>query len=136
MPKERITIADNETFAMWYYPESKIVHHEIKKYIYGQRFREMLMLGYEQFVKRGATKWLSDDRKNNVLCKADEDWGRVNWYPITVKAGWKYWAIVLPAKAMGHDNMTRLGEEYSRDGVTTRYFTDPDEALAWLEKQG
>lgn len=131
----KITIADNESFAMWYYPETKIVHHQIKKYIFGQRFREMLMLGYEQFVKYGANKWLSDDRKNNVLSKADEEWGQKNWYPLVRAAGWKYWAIVPPAKTMGQANMERLGEQYSEDGVITRFFSDPDKALAWLEQQ-
>lgn len=131
----RIAVLDNESASLWYYPETKIVHHQIKKYIFGHRFRDLLNLGYEQFVKNGANKWLSDDRQNNMLTPADEKWGKTDWYPRVIKAGWKYWAIVLPARTLGQMNMQQFIEEYSKDGVITQVFGDPGEALAWLEKQ-
>ncbi len=101
----RITILDNESASLWYYPESGIVHHYIKKYTFGQRFRDLLDLGYEQFVKYGAKKWLSDDHNNNALTPADEKWSRTDWFPRVRAAGWKYWAIVLPVKVLGQMNM-------------------------------
>ena len=48
-------------------------------------------------------------------------------------AGWKYWAIVMPDKIVGKMNMKRFIEDYSEKGLTIDIFSDPDEALAWLE---
>jgi hypothetical protein len=58
-----ITIEQNDYATMYYHPESKIVHHEFHKFIYGDVFRAFLLKGTETMKKYGATKWLSDDRK-------------------------------------------------------------------------
>jgi hypothetical protein len=92
-----------------------------------------LLAGTEAMRKNGAAKWLSDDRGNSVLSKEDADWGQVNWFPQTVQAGWKYWAIVQPAKVIAQMNMKALAEEYAKAGITARFFSDPDEAMRWLE---
>ena len=39
--------------------------------------------------KNKAQKWLSDDRTNTVVRKADVAWGDENWVPQTIEAGWK-----------------------------------------------
>lgn len=31
--------------------------------------------------------------------------------------------------------MDRVSKEYSAQGLNARFFTDPDEAMEWLEKQ-
>jgi hypothetical protein len=51
-----------------------------------------------------------------------------------VDAGWKYWAVVLPSDAIGKLNMNRFIKEYSRKGIITGVFDNPDEALNWIEK--
>lgn len=131
MPKE--TVIDNEYCAMWYYPDKKIVHHQIKKFIFGQTFYDFLLTGTSLLQKYGATKWLSDDRHSPVLRNEDIEWGAVNWFPQTAKAGWKYWAMVEPEKAIGKMTAEGLIERYSKLGITARLFTDLDEAMKWLE---
>ncbi|MBN2316531.1 MAG: hypothetical protein JXM79_21565 [Sedimentisphaerales bacterium] len=132
---DKMTIIDNEFVAMWYYPDKKIIHHVFHQFLHGQAFRDALNTGVEIFKKYGAHKWLSDDRKNSALPKEDVDWAQTDWFPRVMKAGWKFWAVVMPEQAIGKMNMNRFIKTYSDQGLTAQVFSDPDDALAWLEKQ-
>ncbi|CAG0944596.1 hypothetical protein ANRL1_01827 [Anaerolineae bacterium] len=127
------TVIDSEFVTMWYYPADKIVHHKFHKFIFGEAFRETLSTGAVIFEKRGATKWLSDDRNNGAIPQEDTDWSNQNWLPRVMKAGWKYWALILPEKAVGQMNMQRFVKQFSEMGLTVQVFDDPDKALKWLK---
>lgn len=129
------TVIDNEFITMWFYPDKKMVHHKFKKYVKGEPFRNMLLTSTKLMQEKGATKWLSDDSDMPVLSPDDEEWGRVNWFPQTVKAGWKYWAIVLPKMMVGNVNMKRLASEYSQAGITAEVFDNVEAARKWLESR-
>jgi hypothetical protein len=127
------TVFENEFAALYYHPEKKVVHHKIKKYVHGNELRDILDKGYDLVKKNGSKKWLSDDRNNNALTKEDELWAKNDWFPRVLKAGWKYWAIVMPEKIVGQMNMKDFKDNYSKAGVVVDVFTDPDVALKWLE---
>ncbi len=129
------TLEDNDFATLWYHPDKKIVHHHFKKFIYGQVFRDFLLKGTEAMQKNHVNKWLSDDRNNAVVRKEDMDWAQTSWFPPTVQAGWKYWAIVQPAKAIAQMNMETLVEAYGKAGIVAKFFSDPDEAMKWLDSQ-
>ena len=129
----KITIIDNEFASLWYYPETKIIHHKIKKYIYGKNFRDLLSRGTEELIKNKAQKWISDDRSNNALTAEDREWGNTVWLPNTAKEGWKYWALVQPEKVAGQMSMKKQADYISEVGVQVKIFSDPDEAMKWLE---
>ena len=133
MPK--IIVYDSPVVTVWFYPETKIVHSQVHKFITGKEFQAFLKAGLDVLVKNKATKWLSDDRSNSVLRKEDVDWGNQNWFPQCVRGGWKYWAIVQPEKALAHAPMERLTEDYKKYGITSRFFGDLAEAMTWLERQ-
>jgi hypothetical protein len=118
-----------------YHPRTKIVHHELRQFVHGETFRGVLEKGLEIFRKRGAKKWLSDDRGNGPLKPADGDWALNDWAPRVMAAGWKAWAVVMPEKVLGQMNMKRWIDTYAAQGVTVQAFTDPDEAMTWLESQ-
>ena len=59
---KKITVLDTKLVSLWYYPEDKIVHHQIKQFITGEPFKEFLLAGSALFEQHGAEKWLSDDR--------------------------------------------------------------------------
>jgi len=129
------TVIDNEFATLWYHPEKKMVHHQIKKFVFGPDLRAILDAGHKQMVANGGTKWLSDDRANNALKPDDEAWARTDWFPRVLKAGWKSWAVVLPEKIVGQMNIKRFTETYAEAGVKAMLFSNPEEAMAWLEKQ-
>ena len=76
---------------------------------------------------------MSDDRKNPVLSKEDTDWAQTQWFPAVKAAGWKYWAIVQPEKVLTKIGMEQFAKTYSDLGITARMFSNPEDALAWLE---
>lgn len=87
---------DSDQISVWYYPEKKIIHHKMHKFVHGQPFRDALMAGARAMEEYKADKWLSDDTNNPVLSPEDVEWGDKNWQPRVIAAGWKYWAIVQP----------------------------------------
>lgn len=131
----KITLIDNERSSLWYYPETKIVHHQFHTFVYGKDFRGILEKGLEMFQKHGACKWLSDDRGNSAVGPADTEWATNVWAPRVIAAGWKFWAVVKPRKVIGQMNIKQWIEMYAEKGVTVRAFTEPEEALRWLEEQ-
>jgi len=133
MPPVKLYETENAT--MWCYPEKKMVHHIYHKFMSGKKFQDFIMTGTEALRKYKATKWLSDDRNNPVLAQSDLDWGRQVWFPQTLQAGWKYWAIVQPKAALAKMIMADLEREYAGYGVVTKFFDDPSAAMEWLESQ-
>ena len=129
------TLYDSSFATLWYHPDRKIVHHLIHKFIFGEEFHKLLLTGTEAIKRNHARKWLSDDRSNAVLRKEDMEWGMANWLPQTVEAGWKYWAIVQPEKIIAQMNMEKLADDYAKVGIVAKFFSDPDEAMKWLESQ-
>jgi hypothetical protein len=130
-----ITIVDNPYVTLWYHPDKKIVHHQIHKFVTGNDFRTFLLAGTEVLRKNLARKWLSDDRANMVLGKADLDWSQAQWAPQTAQAGWRYWAIVKPEKVLATVAMEQLVTKYATLGVSASFFANPRDAMTWLERQ-
>jgi hypothetical protein len=130
-----LTIIDTEAVSLHYYPATRIVHHEIRRFIHGPQLRALLLEGVRAFRKYGANKWLSDDRGNGPLKPEDATWASTEWSPQVIAAGWKYWAVVLPAKAMAQMNMQRWTSVYAKAGVTVQVFEHPKAAMQWLKAQ-
>lgn len=131
----KMTIIDNDYLNLWVYPDKKIVHHQFHKFIYGQPFRDGLMAGAAAMQKHGIHKWLSDDRKNSAVPAEDLEWSQQVWVPQVMQAGWEYWAVVLPERAVGQMNMKRHIQTFKEMGVTVQVFDDPEAAMHWLESQ-
>jgi hypothetical protein len=129
------TLIDDEAVGLWYHPTYQIVHHELRRFVHGQEFRQVLEKGLEAFQMHGACKWLSDDRGNGPLTPRDQEWALNNWAPRVMAAGWKYWSVVLPEKVLGQMNMRRWIETYEKQGVTAQAFSDPLRAMVWLRQQ-
>jgi len=127
-----ITIFETPQIVVWYHPDTKIIHHQMRRYTHGKDFRDALMVGMEAMKTYRANKWLSDDHKLPLLAPEDQRWGTEVWRPLILKAGWKYWAIVKPKHLLAGMRMEKLAEEYTALGVAVRLFEDPNEAMKWL----
>ena len=132
---KKITILDTTQVSLWYYPDDRIVHHQIKQFITGQPFRDFLLTGTALVEQHRAEKWLSDDRGCPVIRPADIDWADAEWFPRTAAAGLKSWAVVLPEKTVGQAMIRQLSDKFAKQGVTSKWFTNPADALWWLRSR-
>ncbi|MCE7947631.1 MAG: hypothetical protein DYG88_09410 [Chloroflexi bacterium CFX4] len=127
-----ITIVDTDFITIQYLPDKKIIYHVIHSPISGQPLRDALLAGTAALKQYGATKWLSDDRKNGPLSPEDAEWG-VAWNRQTVALGWKYWAIVVPEAIEAAGSMSPVIDNLYRMGVQMRVFSQLEDAFAWLD---
>jgi hypothetical protein len=132
---EKELILENEYVSLWFYPEDKIVHHQLHKFIFGDHYKDFFTKGADVFEENGCVKWLSDDTHSSALRQEDIDWGMVNWVPRMIKAGWKYWALVMPNKAVAKMNHRELIEHFKEQGVTVEIVSNTQEGLAWLRSK-
>jgi hypothetical protein len=128
-----IILIQNEYATLVYYPDTKIVQHTIHKPIGGQELRDVLTTGTKTLREYQASKWLSDDRGNSALSPEDTEWGMKEWFPRAIKAGWKYWALVVPQDILGRMNMKEVVDSYFEQGLRIAVFTNPEDALKWLK---
>lgn len=129
------TVCDNEYATILYYPDSGIIHHTWKKFCSGPIFRDMMLGATEYLEARGGSKWLSDDRNYSVLTEEDSAWGRKTWFPRTIHAGWRHWAMILPERHIATVSMEGIVNEYRAAGINAAFFSDVPSAMAWLESQ-
>lgn len=127
-----ITIINDEKRSLFYHTDSKVIHHTFKCPVFGTEFRELLSMGAECLEKYRGGKWLSDDRKNGPLGPEDTTWGDSIWGSRVIRAGFKFWAIVVPTHAVGSLQMHRVAKEYRKRGVFVEIYDQLDPAWAWL----
>jgi hypothetical protein len=134
---KRIALLESTYACLWYYPDTRIIHHKFLQPISDDVFREVLTTGLSLLQEQGAEKWLSDDRNNSILSAEVSAWSQEYWLPRALEAGWKYWAMLPPIRTRAKLNVTRLVDFVSQSkGVITRLFTDPNAAREWLAQQG
>ncbi|MBN1681311.1 MAG: hypothetical protein JW966_13595 [Anaerolineae bacterium] len=131
----QVVIVDNEYITIEYLPDHKTIHHIIHQPFGGQPFRDALNLGTEALGKYGVCKWLSDDRKNGPLSPEDANWGFNDWNRRTIKAGWKYWAVVVPEELVAAGTLIPTIENLFELGLRMMVFSSVDKAMEWLDKQ-
>ena len=127
------TVIDNEFVTLMVHPDTRIIHHQLHQPMTGEMLRTTLLAGVEQMRRHSAHKWLSDNRMYGVLPPEDIEWSQTTWFPEARKAGWRYWALVVPPDVRGRMNLGEFVFTYAQQGVTVQVFTDLDEAIAWLE---
>lgn len=130
-----IELVNNEYITLEYYPDRKLVYHTIHKPIGNQveMFQNAMNAGTEALKKYGCCKWLSDDRKNGPLPAEIIQWGFEDWNPRTIKAGWKYWANVVPHEVAAAGTLAPVIEDLYQLGLRMQVFTSTEDALRWLD---
>lgn len=131
----RVVALDNDYMTVECDPEAGIVQHVMHRFVVSDVFRQGLELGLGLMQEHGATRWLSDDRRNGTLSADDSEWAANVWRPKAVALGLERWALVLPEAVFGGMRLRRIVERERRSGLNVEAFTDPDEARRWLEGQ-
>jgi hypothetical protein len=130
---DRVSVVENEFAALWFYPHTRILHSRIHKFMPGTTYQDLLQAGLNYLEKHKASKWLSDNRRSPVVSQDDVRWRSGVWAPRALRAGFKYWAVVMPDKPIGKMQVRLLIEEFGQMGVAVQAFPDVDAAMRWLE---
>src|SRR5207248_10440153 len=98
-------VFESERISVWCYPGKGIIHHQMHGPVLGAVFRQALTEGIRAMKAHRGSKWLSDDRVNGALMPEDLKWADEVWFPQTVEAGWKHWALLPPTTVIGQMNI-------------------------------
>lgn len=131
-----IIIYDSEYIKVEYWADKKLIHHEILRPMSDQlaMFKEALNAGTDAMEKYQVCKWLSDDRKNDSLTQEGNEWSFGVWQPRTIKAGWKYWAMIVPQELVAAGTLIPVIDSLYDLGLRMMVFKDMEQAVAWLDK--
>lgn len=129
----KITIVETQLLSLWFYPQTRILHHQLHTFVPAAPFEELLIAGLRYIERQEATKWLSDNSGNSIVPQETAQWARTFWAPRAIAAGFRYWAAVMPVEMVGRMQMRMFIDEYADLGVTVQPFEDVDKALRWLE---
>ena len=69
----------------------------------------------------------------DTIAQAGKEWF-AEWQPRTMKAGWKYWATIVPESLAAAGTLMPIMEELYNLGLRMMVFTDMEQAIAWLDK--
>ena len=132
---DKTEVINKDYMKLWYHPDSKIVHHKMIKTLPKDAHKELLSTGADYMEKYRGGKWLSDDRDMVAVREEDSQWADENWLPRVLKAGWKYWAIVLPKSSIGTLQVKRFVKQHRDLGIEVEVFETLESALSWLESK-
>lgn len=128
-----IIVLENEYITVQYLPDKKFISHVVHKPIPHLPLKDALNAGTEALIKYNACKWLSDDRLNGPLAPESVEFGFKEWGPRTIKAGWKYWADVVPQQLVAAGALAPVMQAYFEMGLRMQVFSDVQAATEWLD---
>jgi hypothetical protein len=132
----KISLYNTEYITVEYWTDKRFIYHTIHQPMSTHLpiFKEALDAGTEALQKHKLCKWLSDDRKNDQLTPEGTAWAFGDWQPRTMKAGWKYWASVVPQDLVAAGTLTEVIDQLFELGLRMLLFTNVADAIAWLDK--
>ncbi|HEX2908305.1 MAG TPA: hypothetical protein VHO69_15645 [Phototrophicaceae bacterium] len=131
-----VTLYDSDYITVEYWPDKALIYHTIHQPMSNHlaEFKEALNAGTDALQKYKVRKWLSDDRKNDSLTPEGNDWSLNEWQPRTIKAGWQYWAMVVPEDLAAAGTLMPVIDILFELGLRMMVFTNREQAIAWLDK--
>lgn len=133
---DTIVVLDNDLISLWCYRNKQMIHHVVHRPVAGVPLRHALKKGTEAMKANRSTLWLSDERNNTALTADDMNYLPDVWFTETRKAGWEYWAIVLPERPADQLSFKLLAKTFAERGLTTETFTETEPAMQWLLRNG
>lgn len=106
-------------------------------YADGADYREVLTALNDLMEEKGASKLLADTRKSKAVTPEDQEWVNSTWTPRMTKAGLRFSALLVPESTVAKLSLDRMRSKYTTpQGGGAAYFTDLNEARAWLRAAG
>ena len=129
----KTTVFDSDSMAISYYPDKKILVQETLKFTSSEERRKSLEEGLKIIEKDHVTKWLTNNKSGSAIPEEDFEWGIDEWFPRAIKAGLKYWAVILPEKAVGKLSGKKMLDGVAKHGITIKIFQTEEDAVKWLD---
>ena len=129
----RKTVFESDSMPIHYYPDKKILIQETLKFTTTEERRKALGEGLSIIERDHVTKWLTNNKSGSAIPQEDVDWGINEWFPKATRAGLKYWAVILPEKAVGKLSGKKMVDALVERGVTVKTFGTEVEAIKWLD---
>lgn len=127
------TIIHTNKASLYYHKDKNLIHHRFYSQLDSFHLRKILNQGVDLIHKHNSSKWLSDNREIGPHSEEDTLWINTDWLPRAIKAGWKYWALVVPDNFIARVNMQEFVDTFYNMGIRVMVFTEVDEAMSWIE---
>lgn len=113
-------------------PDAACVEMIWQGYLTSDAFRAANERVLALIAKTGVNKLLGDVTHFTLIGAEDQRWLNENWIPRIIAAGLRTCALVQPLYYFNRVAVESVGGRVDPQRLTVRYFSDPDEARAWL----
>ena len=103
-------------------------------YVEGEVLRAALDKVLEILIANRSSRLISDTRVMKALTQADQLWIDEDWRPRARAAGLRLNAVLLPASTIAKLSVTAVVKKVPAEATQFAYFSEIDQARAWLEK--
>ncbi|MBL8161204.1 MAG: hypothetical protein JNJ61_04405 [Anaerolineae bacterium] len=128
-------VVENEYVTLRHIQDKNYLYHTVHKPVDEAAFKASLDKGVALMGQHRIQKWLSDDRLNGPLSQDFSAWAIEDWIPRAIKAGWKYWANVVPVEIEAAGTLTPFMDVLHSMGLRMMVFSKLEDAQDWLLKQ-
>lgn len=126
----------DKPFCKIYYHESlRAVHLDWGRFSSPEEFKEACDFSLKLLIERHANKIIADNSKVAVVSIENQNWLTNDWFPRALKEGFKYSAVVVNDDFYVNYAVKRIEKNIKDDSFQVNYFTDFEEAKAWLASQ-
>lgn len=135
---ERKLVHEDKSGRIYWDALGQWVELEAIQYASGPDFRSILERALQALKERRSNKMLADISRIGLAFSAEDMiWTETDWFPRCIKAGMKYFAMVMPKALAVHMSVDKFSQKFDPDaiGYIRRFFTDAEEARKWLRQQ-
>lgn len=113
----------------------KSVILQVDRYVEGDEFRRAADSTVRLLERRSGCKLLTNSREMKALPQDDQRWVDEDWRPRAMAVGLRYNAIVIPKSSIAQMTVDSMAKKLPPGVVEFAYFSDMEEAKAWLHSK-
>ncbi|GAA4837170.1 STAS/SEC14 domain-containing protein [Algivirga pacifica] len=100
-----------------------------------ESYRETVTTAYQAILKYEAIGWISDQTLARAVPKSGSDWVKTTMVPKMAEAGIKAAAFITSKDTFNQIYAKGLEKVILNQSTALRYFSDKEEASAWLQEE-
>lgn len=113
--------------------ENKIIVSMHKGFVSGEDYRIASNKLLELAILKKAKKYIADGSQAKLISVADQQWIIEDWLPRAIEAGLRYNANILPRSILAQMALNAMGRNAGENPIEAHYFSNREDALAWLK---